>query len=88
MKLSREKVNIVLARNRMSVTQLAEAARNDGITLKDSVIGNLRNATHNEHIVPIVNIGKDGKWDAGLIQQRSERICEILWERVKAWLEA
>ena len=69
------------------VTQLAEAAKNDGITLKDSVIGNLRNATHNEHIVPIVNIGKDGKWDAGLIQQRSERICEILWERVKAWLE-
>ena len=70
------------------VTQLAEAAKNDGITLKDSVIGNLRNATHNEHIVPIVNIGKDGKWNAELIQQRSERICEILWERVKAWLEA
>jgi len=32
-------------------------------------------------------IGKDGKWDAGLIQQRSERICGILWERVKSWLD-
>ena len=69
------------------LTQLAEAAKNDGITLKDSVLNNLRNAAHNKHIVPIVNIGKEGKWDAGLIQQRSERICEILWERVKAWLD-
>ena len=69
------------------VTQLAEEAKISGISLKESVISKLRNATHNEHIVPIVNIGKEGKWDAGLIQQRSERICEILWERVKAWLE-
>ena len=45
------------------VTQLAEEAKISGISLKESVISKLRNATHNEHIVPIVNIGKDGKWD-------------------------
>ncbi len=69
------------------VKKLAEDARKAGITLKDSVITCLRHATHNEHIVPIVNVGKDGKWDAALIQRRSERICEILWKRVSPWLE-
>lgn len=69
------------------VAKLAEEAQKAGITLKDSVINSLRHAKHNEHIVPIVDVGKDGKWNAALIQRRSERICEILWTRVSPWLD-
>lgn len=68
------------------VLLLAEEAKVDGISLKESVITRLRSAKHNRHILPIVNAGKDTAWDAAMIQKRTERICELLWSTLIQWL--
>lgn len=63
----------------------AEAEAN-GVTLNSETIGLLKSANYNHHILPLVALGIDGAWDAAFVDRRSERICDILWERVSPWL--
>ena len=38
------------------------------------------------HIIPIVQLGAEGVWDKQLVDKRTDRICDILWNRIYKWL--
>ena len=69
-----------------AISALAEKARENEIHLGESTLRRLQEARFNHHIIPITDIGKDGKWDAEVIESRTERICEIAWDRMAPWL--
>jgi hypothetical protein len=65
---------------------LKQEAEKNGVTLKKNTIELLKNTSHKHHILPIVQLGATGRWDKSFVDKRTERICDILWERLNAWL--
>ena len=65
---------------------LQQEAENYGISLSSQIVEKLRKTSHNHHVKSIVNVGITGTWDKSLVDQRTERICDILWERMYEWL--
>jgi len=62
-------------------------AKEKGIELSDDTIELLINSSHKHHIRPIVELGLSGEWDRQMVANRSNRICEILWDRIRLWLD-
>ena len=56
------------------------------INLSKEAIEILKNAKFHSHIKPIITIGEEGNWQLDLVNKRSERILEILWNRISPWL--
>lgn len=69
-----------------NLASLKQDAGNNGVNLSEKTINLLQNASYQEHIQPIVQLGKEGKWDKQFVEQRTDRICDILWERMNEWL--
>lgn len=69
-----------------NLTDLKSIANKNGINLKENTINLLKNTPHNHHIIPIVELGMTGLWDKAFVNKRTERICNILWERMYKWL--
>lgn len=65
---------------------LQQEAENYGISLSSQIVEKLRKTSHNHHVKSIVNVGITGTWDKSLVDKRTERICDILWERMYKWL--
>lgn len=65
---------------------LRNDAKNYGVKLKDETIQILQNTSHKHHILPIVQLGADGQWNKNIVEERTKRICDILWERMDNWL--
>ena len=68
------------------LADLSEKAKNDGINLNKSTINLLKKTPYNHHIEPIVKLDPTGNWDKNFVEKRTERICDILWERMYEWL--
>jgi hypothetical protein len=65
---------------------LEQEAKKRGYNLSKRALGLLRKAGYNHHIKPIVGLGLNGVWDKSLIDRRTDRICDILWDRIYPWL--
>ncbi len=61
-------------------------AKQKGVSLNDNTVNLLKNTSHKHHTIPIVQLGSEGKWDKTFVEKRTERICDILWERMYEWL--
>lgn len=68
------------------LTVLKQEAKNSSIRLKQSTIDLLKNTSHKHHMLPIVQLGATGQWNKNFVEERSQRICDILWERMHDWL--
>jgi len=68
------------------LSTLQSEAQSNGVILDASTLALLRKTSMKQHILPIIQIGKNGLWDKTLVEKRSERICDILWERIYPWL--
>jgi hypothetical protein len=66
--------------------QFVEEMKQKGITLQKSTVQLLNHATYAGHMNPIVAVGMDGKWDADLVQLRTQRMLEIFHDRMMQWL--
>jgi hypothetical protein len=66
---------------------LNQEAKQLGVELQSHTLDLLKNATFKHHMDSIVSVPSTGKWDLNLVDKRSERICNILWERVSEWLK-
>ena len=66
--------------------RLNKFASERGINLNNSTVKLLKESSYNHHIMPLVKVGIDGTWDKDLVERRSKRIYEILWERMYEWL--
>ena len=66
--------------------KIAEDAIAKGIIISKSSIEIMQKAAHQPHIN--VLLGMDGvkEWDAKFIEQRTERILSITWDRLTQWL--
>jgi hypothetical protein len=65
---------------------LANEAQTYGVNLASPTLDKLKKATHAHHIAPLVQLGASGDWNKALVDKRTERICDILWERMYEWL--
>lgn len=67
--------------------QLQQEAKKKGINLaQGKALDLLVKAGHQKHIKALVAIGENGRWDQKFVMKRTERMCEVLWERMFAWL--
>jgi hypothetical protein len=69
-----------------NLAKLEKEAFDNGITLSSDTIGLLIKTSHKHHIRPIVELGSQRPWDREIVDQRSDRICDILWDRISCWL--
>lgn len=65
---------------------LAQKAKENGYTLKQETIEILQKASYSAHIKPIVMMGEYGNWDADKVKLRTERILDVLWDRINNWI--
>lgn len=66
--------------------KLGADAAAEGITLSKETLEKLTNAKFAQHMKPLVELGKDARWDHAFVETRTAQICEILWSRMYAWL--
>ncbi|MBF6596092.1 MAG: DUF262 domain-containing protein [Thermaceae bacterium] len=65
--------------------KLAGEASNDGLILSPPTLEKLQAAKYAQHVVPLVEVAK-GAWDKQLVEKRTDRICDLVWKRMGAWL--
>ena len=65
---------------------IQQQAQQQNIVLQPQTIQRLEQSCYHAHIQPIATVGMNGNWDANLVNVRSERMCDILWERIYSWL--
>lgn len=63
------------------------AACASGITICSSVARRLVRSRCNCTVEPITLIGAEGNWDANMIDQRTNQLKQIAWNRLASWLE-
>lgn len=57
-----------------------------GFKPKNKVLDILKQANYIDYLKPIVSVGREGKWDRGLVKKRTENIAELLWNQLILWL--
>lgn len=65
---------------------IADEASVHNISLNPETAKRLADAKHIGHIRPITQVGMSGAWNRLLVEARSERICDLLWEEIFPWL--
>jgi hypothetical protein len=65
---------------------IAKEVQSYNISLNPETAKRLEDAKHIAHIRPIVQVDMTGNWDRALVEARSERICELLWDEIYPWL--
>ena len=65
--------------------ELTAQAREVGLQLPETTISLLQDTPYKNHITPIVKVDEKG-WSHKLVQDRTERICELVWGRMWSWL--
>lgn len=68
------------------LANLKQEAEDNGVKLKNTTIALLKNTLHKHHILPMAQLGATGQWNKSFVEKRTERICDILWERMYEWL--
>lgn len=66
---------------------LREIALQHGVTVDDEVVNKLQKSKHNDHLLPILQLGISYKWDKTTIDNRSNDICSLLYDRMMQWLK-
>jgi len=67
-------------------SRVKEAKRKNP-NLDEGILQLLQSSPTSHHIQSIITLGEDGNWNKNIIEDRSERICSILWDRLYSWLE-
>ncbi|MEL7006261.1 MAG: HNH endonuclease family protein [Bacteroidota bacterium] len=62
--------------------ELANRARVNGIVLATDTIRLLQESRFNDHMLAIEYLEEDGSWDAVFVKARTQRILEILWNKL------
>lgn len=74
-------------KNPVELERLQHLAVEHGVELAEQTINLLCNATTSYHLESIINVGLHSDWNADLVDMRTKRICQILWDRLAEWLE-
>lgn len=69
------------------LTELTNKAIAEGIHLGTSTLEILKNSNFSDHIQHILTVEEDKEWNSEIVQARSNKIMDLLWERVYTWLK-
>lgn len=67
-------------------SKLSIEASSDGVSLSVPTLEKLQAARYAQHVAPLVEVGR-GVWDKQLVDKRTDRICDLVWKRMGAWLD-
>lgn len=68
------------------LAQLQSEADTHGVTLNSQTLELLKNTPVKQHMGSVIQIGATGAWNKDLVDRRSERICDILWDKLFQWI--
>lgn len=68
------------------IIELKNLALREGINLDVQKIASLQNCNYSHHMDHIIQIDEAAEWDAELVKKRTNRILEILWDRINGWI--
>lgn len=66
---------------------LKQFAEQRDIVLDTKTIKRLLEANYKRHLESIVTLGADAQWNQSIVEERTKRICDIVWDRLYKWLE-
>ncbi len=69
------------------IKELREEAEKEGIRLSEKAIKELLTTPYARVVEPVLTLGKGGRWDARMIDERTNQIKEIAWEKLTSWLK-
>ena len=69
------------------INRLREEAKKEGVKLSEKATKELSATPYTCVVEPILNLGKEGCWNANIIDQRTQQIKEIAWEKLMSWLK-
>lgn len=67
--------------------KISQQAMKQGVTLSKKATNALSKATFNCAVEPILELDHTGTWDVQMIDQRSEQIKDVVWDRLVEWLQ-
>ena len=67
--------------------KIANEASAQGITLSESTVEIMQKSAHQPHINVILGMDGIRQWDADFIEQRTDTILSITWDRLIKWIE-
>jgi hypothetical protein len=72
-----------------NIESLIKQSKDLGIELNTKTIELLKNTKYKHHLEPIINNmdSEKNSWTLNLIEKRTERICEITWNKLSSWLD-
>lgn len=68
------------------INDIENRANNLGITLNSSTIELLKESHFNEHLASISLMSVEDAWDRDLVERRTDRMLDVIWERVSMWI--
>ena len=68
------------------LTLIKQQATINNIDLNDSTVKLLVSSQYNQHISSLASLPENHTWDKDFVEQRSERILSIVWDRVYKWI--
>ena len=69
-----------------AIERLQQEAEARGIELAESTVAMLQDVQHQAHLRPVIERSSEDGWDAEFVRSRTERIAEILWDRLAPWV--
>lgn len=69
-----------------NLKNIENTANNIGITLNQKTIKMLQSSQFNKHLSSISSLTTDDIWDCSLVNERTEIMLDIIWERVSKWI--
>ncbi len=66
--------------------ELKIKAQTNGIELNPETIKLLQSTNYNDHIRSLVTLSESDSWDSKIVEQRTQRILSICWDRLIKWI--
>ena len=68
------------------LASIKQQAASKNIDLNDSAVKLLVASQYNQHLSSLASLPENHKWDKAFVEQRSECILNIVWDRVYRWI--
>lgn len=66
--------------------EIDQVAGEYGISLNRDTVKLLKESSFNRHLEPLASLSADDIWDKELVERRTDRMLEIVWDRVAKWI--
>ena len=68
------------------LNSIGDEAISSGVSLNNDTILLLKLSQYKSHLKSILSVGSDGLWDKAIVEKRTERMLDIIWQKVAEWI--